>query len=221
MLNQLVQSNMDRVNVWLQNITFKDQHRYDPKFMWHLTDIFLPPVCDSVNRGGVGTSPPPGSRQPPPGADTPPPASMLWDTVNARAVRILLECNLVFILITSPNNCSNYFNTGKDCSNINHPVGVDRECNFLPTSVRWIYIWCVCVGSCADVATEKFKGRFTGRNGGWKSKSKFVPLLVSMLSSWYFVIESQFPKSHTSWFVYSFGMWKWRFVYSKIFASFS
>ena len=50
----------------------------------------------------------PGSRHPleqtsPPGADTPhppqeqtPPAqSMLGDTVNARAVRILLECNLV------------------------------------------------------------------------------------------------------------------------------
>ena len=33
--------------------------------------------------------------QTPPRADTPPAQSMLGDTVNARAVRILLECNLV------------------------------------------------------------------------------------------------------------------------------
>ena len=32
---------------------------------------------------------------PPPGAGTPPAQSMLGDTVNARVVRILLECNLV------------------------------------------------------------------------------------------------------------------------------
>ena len=63
-------------------------------------------VCDSVNGGGclpqrmLGY--PPGSRHPPtadtpPGADTPTPAqSMLGDTVNARAVHILLECNLVY-----------------------------------------------------------------------------------------------------------------------------
>ena len=39
--------------------------------------------------------PPPRSR-PPGSRHTPPPAqSMLGDTVNARAVRILLECNLV------------------------------------------------------------------------------------------------------------------------------
>ena len=42
-------------------------------------------------------TPPPGADTPHPlGADTPPPAqSMLGDTVNARAVRILLECKLV------------------------------------------------------------------------------------------------------------------------------
>ena len=44
-----------------------------------------------------GTTPGPGTPHPdqvhPPG--TPPPQSMLADTVNARAVRILLECNLV------------------------------------------------------------------------------------------------------------------------------
>ena len=50
--------------------------------------------------------PPPGSRHPPeqtpPRADTPPcPAqSMLGDTVNARAVGILLECNLVHSMLT-------------------------------------------------------------------------------------------------------------------------
>ena len=40
---------------------------------------------------------PPPSRHTPPRADTPPAQSMLGDTVNARAVRILLECNLVKI----------------------------------------------------------------------------------------------------------------------------
>ena len=90
-------------------------------------------VCDSVHRGGVcisacwdTTSPPwgqtpPRSRHPPgadtprsrhpPGADTPPQEqtppppvqSMLGDTVNARAVRILLECNLVPIACNFQN----------------------------------------------------------------------------------------------------------------------
>ena len=41
-------------------------------------------------------TPSPGKQTSPQGADTPPPPkSMLGDTVNARAVRILLECNLV------------------------------------------------------------------------------------------------------------------------------
>ena len=40
--------------------------------------------------------------QTPPGPDPPPPTSMLWDTtINARAVRILLECNLVWNVITN------------------------------------------------------------------------------------------------------------------------
>ena len=59
-------------------------------------------VCDSVNRGVCLSAcwDTPRSRHPP-GADTPReqtpplPQSMLRDTVNARAVRILLECNLV------------------------------------------------------------------------------------------------------------------------------
>ena len=39
--------------------------------------------------------------QTPPGAD-PPKRSMLGDTVNARSVRILLECKLVFIYCLKP-----------------------------------------------------------------------------------------------------------------------
>ena len=53
-------------------------------------------VCYSVNRGG--TSPP--LRADTPQSRHPPPASMVWDTVDARAVRILLECNLVVCLFT-------------------------------------------------------------------------------------------------------------------------
>ena len=62
----------------------------------------IPPTTDQ-GPPGAGTPPPqeqadtPQSRTPPPhGAGTTPLAqSMLGDTVNARAVRILLECNLV------------------------------------------------------------------------------------------------------------------------------
>ena len=68
-------------------------------------NIFAP-VCHSVHRGGICLSScrPPPSRHPPSGAGThtppwsrhPPPAQcMLGDTVNKRAVCILLECNLV------------------------------------------------------------------------------------------------------------------------------
>ena len=61
-------------------------------------------VCDSVHRGGIclsacwDTTPQEQMRpsRHPASTDTPPPPqSMLGDTVNARAVRILLECNLV------------------------------------------------------------------------------------------------------------------------------
>ena len=50
--------------------------------------------------------PPPQSRHPleqiPPWEQTPPPVqSMLGDTVNARAVRILLECNLVVYIFSA------------------------------------------------------------------------------------------------------------------------
>ena len=61
-----------------------------------------PPGADTPQRRhplGADTpppeqTPPPPSRHPP-GADTPPAQSMLGDTVNARAVHILLGCNLV------------------------------------------------------------------------------------------------------------------------------
>ena len=64
-------------------------------------------VCDSVNRGEGGTSHPPGpgSRHPPPlGADTPrsrhpPEQTPPRADTPARAVRILLECNLVYLFI--------------------------------------------------------------------------------------------------------------------------
>ena len=42
-----------------------------------------------------GRHPPPREQTPPPRADTPPAQCMLRDTTNKRAVRILLECNLV------------------------------------------------------------------------------------------------------------------------------
>ena len=88
---------------------------------------FLPPAtklgqgnvftgtCDSVHRGvclSVCWDTPPGadpprSRHPlgadPPGAD-PLAQSMLGDTANARAVRILLECNLVVLFSRSYHN---------------------------------------------------------------------------------------------------------------------
>ena len=74
-------------------------------------NIFTP-VCHSVHRGGSASVhdgiPPPPSRHPPeagtppqeqtpPWSRYPPPPEqiMLGDTVNERAVRILLECNLV------------------------------------------------------------------------------------------------------------------------------
>ena len=41
----------------------------------------------------------PPCNQAPPGTRNPPEQSMLGDTVNERAVRILLECNLVIIII--------------------------------------------------------------------------------------------------------------------------
>ena len=53
------------------------------------------------SQGGVclsacwDTTPPPGTSPPPPQTRHPPAQSMLGDTVNARAVCILLECNLV------------------------------------------------------------------------------------------------------------------------------
>ena len=57
------------------------------------------PPPDQVHHHPPGPSTPPGPGTPPrPG--TPPAQSMLGDTVNARAVRILLKCNLVVVVLT-------------------------------------------------------------------------------------------------------------------------
>ena len=61
-----------------------------------------PPWGQETLREGNPLASRPPSREAPPGRRTPrrrhpPSQSMLGDTVNARAVRILLECNLVFI----------------------------------------------------------------------------------------------------------------------------
>ena len=58
----------------------------------------LPPGPDTTPRDHAAPLRPcthPQDHAPPPGPCTLPPQSMLGDTVNARAVRILLECNLV------------------------------------------------------------------------------------------------------------------------------
>ena len=84
---------------------------YRPKRSFGQGNIFTP-VCHSVHRGGGSAQvppqdqthpPPPGTRHPPLGQDPPPPGnSRLWNTVNVRPVRILLECILVmFILFES------------------------------------------------------------------------------------------------------------------------
>ena len=63
---------------------------------------------------------PPQSRHPPE-ADMPhpPPQSMLGDTVNARAVRILLECNLVLSLnLVKTFNENSFTDVLDHCSNV-------------------------------------------------------------------------------------------------------
>ena len=76
-------------------------------------DIFTP-VCHSVHRGDDGILPetmhttPAQEHVPPhPRIMHPPPPvqSMLGDTVNARAVPILLECNLVICCKWRPSDC--------------------------------------------------------------------------------------------------------------------
>ena len=88
-------------------------------------NIFTP-VCHSVHGGSASVHawmPPPRTRHPPIadtpweqippsrhpplpplGADTPPKESMLGDMVNERAVRILLECNLVYKIFKNELN---------------------------------------------------------------------------------------------------------------------
>ena len=96
-------------------------------------------VCDSVHRGG-GV---PDQVHPPTGYTprtryTPPAQSMLGDTVNARTVRILLECNLVtkiFSFSVSYLFDSEWGTTLSGCSNTGGPVckyagsGWSLKCN--------------------------------------------------------------------------------------------
>ena len=80
---------------------------WDWRFWWlppttnflHLSVIlFTVGVCHTL-RANTPTPPPPTLHlgRHPPRADTPP-GSACWDTFNRRAVRIILECNLVYFL---------------------------------------------------------------------------------------------------------------------------
>ena len=85
---------------------YTPQTRYTPPDQVHPLDQVHPPGTRYTSWNQVhppdqippGPGTPPGTRYTPhpPGPDTPPVQSMLSDTVNTRAVRILLECNLVF-----------------------------------------------------------------------------------------------------------------------------
>ena len=70
--------------------------RYTPQDQVHPRTRYTP--RDQVHLPGPGT-PPQTRYPPPPGPGTPPRDK--GDTVYARAVRILLECNLVFLLMPS------------------------------------------------------------------------------------------------------------------------
>ena len=85
----------------------------------------LPP--DSVHRGASASV---HAGIPPPGADTPrskhppcpPPQSMLGDTVNARAVRILLECNLVLKVFITARFLLLYLTIVNQICSSTHPI---------------------------------------------------------------------------------------------------
>ena len=85
----------------------------DPPRSRPVTGSRSPPGADTPQEHTpLGADPPPQSRHPTgnrhhpeadtPRADTPPSAVQEGDTVNKRAVCILLECNLVHLLIRSP-----------------------------------------------------------------------------------------------------------------------
>ena len=76
--------------------TPQDQVHHPPGTRYTPQDQVHPP--DQVHHPlGPGTPSPPEPGTPPrPGTPSPPEQSMLGDTVNVRAVRILLECNLVY-----------------------------------------------------------------------------------------------------------------------------
>ena len=78
---------------WRKCVNYRPQRSWGKVMFSHVSVILF--------TRGVSTTLPPGQtppRQTPPWADTPPeqtPCSACWDMVNKRAVRILLECNLV------------------------------------------------------------------------------------------------------------------------------
>ena len=74
-------------------------------------DYVFTPLCHSVHMGGVSSSVHAGIDTP--GADTPPPPAqcMLGDKDNKRAVRILLECILVLVILSRKKNYKKYNRT--------------------------------------------------------------------------------------------------------------
>ena len=60
--------------------------------------FLLPPANEVWGKVIFSEARPPSEEAPPPRRRPSPPQSMLGDMVNARAVRILLECNLVFFI---------------------------------------------------------------------------------------------------------------------------
>ena len=109
-----------------------------------------PPRADtppgSRHPPGADTPPwsrhPPRSRHPPPGADnpTPPPPpsprqSMLGDTVNARAVRILLECNLVSYALKSMRNLAPW--SSEVCQLQSNSIGNAADQNYIAINVSF------------------------------------------------------------------------------------
>ena len=88
---------LDQVHPQTRCIPLDQVH---PRDHVHPPDQVHPPWDQGPPRPGT----PPGNRY------TPPAQSMLGDTVNARAVRILLECILVFIM-----HCQSHFLLQKNC----------------------------------------------------------------------------------------------------------
>ena len=100
-VSKQVKSFMQRPQEILHTISKIESYGYRPQRSWDKVMFLQAYVILSTGGGGsasvhAGIPPPPQEQTPPPGTRHPPPEhSMLGDTVNERAVRILLECNLV------------------------------------------------------------------------------------------------------------------------------